>query len=209
MWCPEVKLKHYPDPSKSRSYYLPLLELAVAEKPEEARNYHYLGREYMFVGQWEKSIQMLQKHLQLAGWKEERSASMRFLARDCRALDRVQETKSWLYRAIAETPGIREPYTEMAKLMYDEEDWPGIWHMVSDALKIAERSSYINEPWCWDYTLYDLGALASYYLGLKKVSLEYAKKALEMRPGDGRLQSNLALIEKDLEEHASSLHDGA
>ena len=198
VWCPEVKLMHYPDPAKSRSYYLPLLELAVDENPKEARNYHYLGREYMYAGQWEKSIPMLQKYLELAGWKEERSASMRFIARDYRAMGKAQEAKSWLYRAIAETPGLREPYTEMAKLLYDAQDWPGIWHMVSDALKIKERSSYINEPFCWDYTLFDLGALSAFYLGLKEIALEYAKKALELRPGDGRLKNNVTLIEQVL-----------
>jgi|AGTN01.2.fsa_nt_gi Glycosyltransferases involved in cell wall biogenesis len=194
VWCPDVKLGHYPDPAKNRSGYLPLLELAVAEQPEEPRNYHYLGREYMFAGQWEKSIPMLEKYLQMADWKEERGASMRFIARDHKALGRVQEAKCWLYRALAETPGLREPYTEMARLLYDEKDWAGVWHMVSDALKIKERSAYINEPWCWDYTLYDLGALGAYYLGLREISLEYANTALAMRPGDGRLKSNVALI---------------
>ncbi len=198
VWCPEVKLKHYPDPTKSRSGYLPLLELAVAESPGEARNYHYLGREYMFAAQWEKSIPMLEKYLELSHWKEERSASMRFIARNYKALGKVQEAKSWLYRAIAETPLLREPYTEMAKLLYEEKDWAGVWHMVSDALKITERSSYINEPFCWDFTLHDLGALGAYYLGLKEKALEYARTALEMRPGDERLKSNVSLIENAL-----------
>lgn len=200
IWCPEVKLMHYPDKTKSRSYYLPLLELAVAENPEDARNYHYLGREYMFTQQWEKSIPMLQKHLELASWKEERSASMRFIARGYKALGNAQEAKGWLYRAIAETPGLREPYTEMAKLFYDERNWAGIWHMVSEALNIKERSAYINDPMCWDYTLYDLGSLGAYYIGLKEVSLEYANKALDMCPDDDRLKNNVALIEKALEK---------
>lgn len=40
--------------SKSRAQYLPLLELSVQEDPEDDRNMHYLGREYMFRGQWER-----------------------------------------------------------------------------------------------------------------------------------------------------------
>jgi tetratricopeptide (TPR) repeat protein len=191
---------HYPDRSKSRGYYLPLLELAVAEKPDEPRNYFYLGREYMFVSQWEKSIPTLQKYLELSTWKEERGAAMRFIARGCKALGKLQEARGWLYRAIAETPGLREPYTEMAKLFYDERNWAGIWHMVSEAFKITERSAYINDPMCWDYTLCDLASLGAYYIGLKDVSLDYARKALEMRPDDARLKNNVALIEKALEQ---------
>jgi tetratricopeptide (TPR) repeat protein len=197
VWCDEVKLMHYPDNKKGRNY-LPLLELAVAEKPEEARNYFYLGREYMFAGQWEKSIPMLQKYLDLAWWKEERGAAMRFIARGHKALGKAQEAKGWLYRAIAETPGLREPYTELAKLLFEDKNWEGVWHMVCEAFKIKERSSYINDPMCWDYTLWDLGALGEYYTGLKEVSLEYAKKALELRPGDNRLIKNVELIENAL-----------
>lgn len=48
-----VQLDHHPDPSKSRGQYLPLLELAVHEEPDNDRNRHYLGREYMFRGEWE------------------------------------------------------------------------------------------------------------------------------------------------------------
>lgn len=46
----QIVLKHYPDSSKSRSSYLPLLELSVKEDPDDDRNMHYLGREYMYYG---------------------------------------------------------------------------------------------------------------------------------------------------------------
>ena len=44
----EITLNHYPDSSKSRSSYLPLLELSIKENPLDDRNMHYLGREYMY-----------------------------------------------------------------------------------------------------------------------------------------------------------------
>lgn len=46
----ELIVNHYPDQTKSRGSYLPLLELAVKENPENDRNMHYLGREYMYYG---------------------------------------------------------------------------------------------------------------------------------------------------------------
>ena len=51
-----VHLEHHPDPAKSRAQYLPLLELAVEEDPDNDRNVHYLGREYFFHRRWEESI---------------------------------------------------------------------------------------------------------------------------------------------------------
>lgn len=94
----EVTLNHYPDKNKSRSSYLPLLELSVKEDPEDDRNMHYLGREYMYYGRWNYCIDTLIKylHLKSAVWKDERSASMRFITRSYTHLKTyINETFSW------------------------------------------------------------------------------------------------------------------
>ena len=74
VYAPEVTLEHYPDHSKPRSQYLPLLEQAVAEEPDNDRNVHYLGREYFFYQRWQESIATLKRHLALptATWADER-----------------------------------------------------------------------------------------------------------------------------------------
>ena len=54
-----ITVNHYPDHTKSRGSYLPLLELSVKECPDDDRNMHYLGREYMFYGRWNDSIDTL------------------------------------------------------------------------------------------------------------------------------------------------------
>jgi tetratricopeptide (TPR) repeat protein len=199
-WCSDVKLEHYPDMTKDRSFNLPLLKIAVSERPKDPRNYHYLGREYMFAGMWDECIDTLKKHLALpnSNWDAERSASMRFIARGHKAQNNILQAKSWLYKAMGETPGSREPYVEMAKLMYEQKEWAGIYHMVTEVLKIKERSTYINETWCWDYTIYDLGSLACYYLGLKEKALEFAKIALDMEEDNERLKNNYDIISNSL-----------
>lgn len=199
-WCPDVRLQHYPDPAKDRSFNLPLLELAIEERPNDVRNYHYLGREYMYAGMWNKCIDTLTKHVTMPNsyWRDEKSASMRFIARAFRALNNDVEAKSWLYRAIAETPYAREPYVEMARLMYDKKDWIGLYHIVNDGLSIKERTSYMNETWSWDFTLYDYGAIACYNIGLKDKALEYAKTAYDMSPDDERLKNNFELIKNSI-----------
>ena len=79
---PGAKLIHMPDDDKSRAQYLPLLEQAVKEEPENDRNSFYLGREYYFRGKNAECVRELTRHLSLpsACWDEERSASRRFLA---------------------------------------------------------------------------------------------------------------------------------
>ena len=90
VYTDEITVNHYPDNTKSRSSYLPLLELSVEENPNDDRNMHYLGREYMYYGMWNKSIDTLIRHLKLPNstWRDERCASMRFIARCYRYLKR-------------------------------------------------------------------------------------------------------------------------
>jgi len=66
-------LSHYPDPEKSRGSYLPLLELAVKEAPDDERMRYYLGREYMYKSQWQECIDTLKEYLALpaAVWYDE------------------------------------------------------------------------------------------------------------------------------------------
>ena len=192
-----IQLNHYPDPTKSRGQYLPLLELSLEEFPEDDRNAHYLGREYMFHGMYDKSIETLKSHLEMptATWKDERCASMRFISRCYRFKGQLDKATAWLYRAIAEAPYLREPYAEMAKLAQLQEDWPRIYHMVEAALNITIKpNSYMDEGWCWDSTLYDLGALSCYYLGMYDKSLHFAEIACKMEPGNERLKSNYEII---------------
>jgi glycosyltransferase involved in cell wall biosynthesis len=196
-----IQVDHYPDSAKSRSKYLPLLQLSVKEDPDDDRNMHYLGREYMFYGMWDKCIETLKKHLKMpkALWKDERSASMRFIAVAFQEKGVYGEVRSWLYRAIAEAPYLREPYVKLAQLAYLERDWPTVYHMAEEALKIKERPvSYINEAWAWDATIYDLGALSCYELGMLNKSFEWVKIAVEMSPNDKRLKNNLEIIKSKI-----------
>lgn len=207
VWESSIRLNHYPDSSKSRSSYLELLEMSVAENPEDDRNLHYLGREYLFNGKWEQAISTLTKHLELpqASWKDERCASMRYIARSYKELGKLEDASVWLYRSIAEAPYLREPYTEMAKLAYWKQDWPCVHHMVVQALRIKEKpASYINEAFCWNETLYDLGALSCFELGMLEKSLRYAKAAVDLAPNDPRLLQNYELIMRAVNSSCSN-----
>ena len=189
-----VQLDHHADRQKSRSQYLPLLELAVQEDPENDRNMHYLGREYMFHGMWEACEKTLLRHLALksATWADERCASMRFLARAAIRQNRRQDAERWLLRAIGEAPWLREPWLEASQYAAERGDWMGSLYFAQRALEIRERGkSYINEAESWGAKPYDLAAVAAYYAGLPDKALSYGTQALEYAPQDGRLQRNL------------------
>lgn len=200
---PGVQIDHHPDQNKPRSQYLPLLELSVEESPEDDRNVHYLGREYMYYEMWDKSIETLKKHLNLksATWKDERCASMRYIAKCYQHKGEIQEARSWLYKAIAEAPNLREPYVEMAFLEFDQEDFIGALHMCLEALKITNKSnSYINENYAWDSSIYDICSICYYQIGLLDKALESSKEALKLEPNDERLLQNNSLFKEEFDK---------
>ena len=189
----KITLNHYPDNTKSRSSYLPLLELSVKEDPEDDRNMHYLGREYMYYQKWDKCIDTLIKHLSLktATWKDERCASMRFIARSYRNLNRIEEAKMWLDKAISEAPYLRDPYVEKAMLEYELENWNEVIKNCNTALKITTHTKcYINETFSFNNTIYDLLSIAYFYLDDIDNAIINIDKALNMEPDNERLLKN-------------------
>lgn len=196
-----ITVKHYPDSKKSRGSYLPLLELSVKENPNDDRNMHYLGREYMYYEKWNECIDTLIKHLNLprATWKDERAASMRFIARSYTALKRYDEARMWLDKAILEAPYLRDAYIERAILEYRLENWEEVIYFCLEALKITtHEKTYINEVFSWDYTVYDLLSLGYYYTGYVDKSLECVNIALSMDPTNEHLLSNKKIIEEKI-----------
>jgi tetratricopeptide (TPR) repeat protein len=74
--------------------------------------------------------------------------------------------------------------------------------MVEDALQIKARSvSYLSEATSWDETLYDLGAIACYKLGLFDKSFEFATKAVLLNPKNQRLKENMKMINQKAVEN--------
>jgi len=200
----EITLNHYPDNSKSRSSYLPLLELSVKENPNDDRNVHYLGREYMYYGMWNKSIDTLIKHLKLptATWIDERCASMRFISRCYQNLNRIDEARMWLDKAILEAPHLRDPLMERALLEYKENDFKEVKKYCLKALKIKEHpKTYVNEIFSWDYTVYDLLSLSYFYENNFKESLKYIDIAISIntdKKEEIRLLNNKRIIQENI-----------
>lgn len=189
----DMEYHHYPDKTKSRSFNLPLLKKAVQEEPQSTRNMHYLGREYMFMEDWTNCISTLNAYLTMpnATWLEERAASMRYISRAYIGLKDNLSAKKWLYKAIAEQPEVREPYIEMARLAMVEKDWTSVFYYSNQALKITGRNiGFTSEAFAWDYTLYDLLAISSYWLGFREFAIANSNIAISKSPNNERLLDN-------------------
>lgn len=196
-----MQLDHRADNSKSRSQYLPLLEQSVLEDPDDDRNMHYLGREYYFHSMWDEAIITLKRHLLLpkATWRDERCASMRYIARCYAAKGDMGEAKRWLIRALAEAPHLREPYLELAERMYEERNWDAVAALCRDALEITERPrTYICEAEAWGSMPWDLLSLGLYYTGRPSEAVDAAKTAQKLSPKDERIARNIEIMQESL-----------
>ena len=122
---------------------------------------------------------------------------MRGLARAVLEQGRTKDAKSWLLRAAAEAPHLREPWVESAQLALRENVWSGALYFAETALAIRERSrSYVNSADAWGALPHDLAALGAYYLGLYDRALEHGRAACALAPQDARLQENLRFYEE-------------
>lgn len=194
-----IRLDHYPDFAKSRAQYLPLLELSVQEDPDDDRNLHYLGREYLYRGRLEDCIATLKRHLSMpsATWKDERAASMRYISKAYLEMGNRDAAYVWGLKAVAEAPHLREPWMDLGLFLYAEKDWDGVLYCTACALKLTERPmSYICEAQAWGSLPHDMRCIALYRMGCVKESLEEARKALILDPQNTRLQKNVTLLEK-------------
>lgn len=193
-----MQLDHHPDPTKSRAQYLPLLELSVQEAPMDDRNVHYLGREYFFHRRWDDCIQTLKGHLALptATWRDERAASMRYIAKAYCNKGEYGLARDWFLRAITESPWLREPYTDLALMLYGQGEWEGVLYFTACALAVTDRpKSYICEAAAWGSLPHDLRALALYHMGDYTQAAAEGRMALALEPGSERLRQNIRLFE--------------
>jgi hypothetical protein len=143
--------------------------MAVREAPEDERMRCYLGREYMFRGEWQKCVDALTVYLSMpsATWGEERGAAMGWIANALRALNRPEAAFAWHLRAVAEAPHMREPLVDFARFCHDCADWPMALFLAEEALKILRKSdTYVNMDHAWDATPEALAAAAAWRMGL-------------------------------------------
>lgn len=117
----------------------------------------------------------------------------------CREKGDIPKARAWLYKGIEVSPDIREPYYEMAKLGYAQQDWPLVYLMVEKALAVTEKTNKdYKDTEAWGHRIYDLGAICCFHLHLYEKSCRYAQAAYDMDRSNERLYKNLESIKKHL-----------
>lgn len=132
-----------------------------------------------------------------ATWRDERAASMRYIAQAHAHKGERQTARNWYLWAIGEAPHLREPYMDLAMLLYEDQAWDGVLYFTGCALEIRQRPrTYICEDAPWGSLPHDLRAMAFYHTGRTAAALAEARLALAQAPADPRLQGNVRLLEE-------------
>ena len=186
-WC-GLEIHHHPDTTKSRSSYLPLLELSVQEDPFDDRNSHYLAREYYYRGDLEKAAAEFHRHIDLPkSWHSERAKSMRLLA-DCE----LENKEHWLEQASKTDPMSRENWVALAQYYHDTQQWGKCLAAAEAAMSLRDKAlSYLTESWAWGSLAPDLASVAAYHLCEYPKAYNYANVALMHEPHNDRIRKNI------------------
>lgn len=209
----EMHLHHYPDKTKSRDSYLPLLELRKQEMEDDYYGLIYLAHEYCYKGFYEKSIAQLQEILERYNDtmnSVERASCYLFMG-DCHASladqltdeqeknKKLQEAANNYSIAINVDITYREPYLNLAKVYIKMKDYSYAEFIVKRGLQKSYRHyTWVERDTSWSHEPWDLLCIAAYYAGHVKDSVIYASKALMYEPENERFQSNLKLCTEAL-----------
>jgi hypothetical protein len=120
-----------------------------------------------------------------------------------RCLARMQPEKKmhWLDRARTEAPHRREIWLDLAEAYHDQQDWLNLlWACANGIEKTHRTGSYLDDPHCWGFRLFDLGAIACWRLNVMDRAVEWGEKALELDPGNQRLKNNSEFFVRRREE---------
>jgi tetratricopeptide (TPR) repeat protein len=210
----EMHLHHYPDKSKSRGSYLPLLELRKQEMEDDYYGLIYLAHEYYYRGFYDKSIIVLEHTIRLINSKKDEYTTLElascylFLGDNLTAQSKYFDAIAAYSKAIYIEPTYREPYLGIANsyMQLARYDIALIY------LKECKQKSFRHYTWLerdtsWSYDL-DLSlAISSYYSGDRKAALVYILKALNYDNKNEMLQKNFKVIMKGIdEEERMELH---
>ena len=199
-----VHLHHYPDQTKPRSTYLPLLELRAKENPDDWYGLIYLAHEYFYRQLYQKSIDLLHKILD--NYSEHYSileqASCYLFAGDSYVMLKDYDNAIKHYKLAIETePTYREPYINLAKTYRDLKRFDESKEILETAVKKTFRHyTWLERDVSWTYELADELCLAKWNSGEKVSATLWAVKAWSYEPENERLTNNLKICINNLSE---------
>jgi len=179
----DVKVNHYPDHTKGRTSYYPLLLDVVRENPDLSRFHTYLLIECMNMGKLQEAIDWGERSLELEGWCVHRSRINALMA-DCHhGLDNSSSEEDCRIRSVIETPEWRDPWFQLALFFNEIGKYP-------QALKAATMALSLEECYWMNYTdlrawngdMYHVAAMAAVNAGQREEAEKFFNRGIIAYP---------------------------
>jgi len=196
------------DASWKTQYTLDRLLLDVEEHPEATRPLFYIGRQYFYMGEWERAISWLQKYLDGTLEADRDCGEAYGLMFHCHnRLGNPDEALRYLYDALRVEPYRRDWYGKIAEIHHTA----GRYNLALGFLKAmfeieVTKGTYINRVWYGHYP-HDLAARCLWKLGRYDEGREYAETTLALDPINQRLKDNLAFFVDKTEAQSDGYYD--
>jgi tetratricopeptide (TPR) repeat protein len=195
----DLVIEQFQDEAKARDY-LPLLELAVAERPLDPFAMHNLGRELLNRERLAEAETALRRYLEMAGPDRgpERNMSIRMLADAIAKQGRVAEALPLWRRAADDAPALRGAQVDLAWALYQAEAWAECYAAAARAAAMALTTGPYGEDSLSGVVPDDMASLCAWRLGRPADALAHARRAAAAAPGVERIQLNLQRLEAAL-----------
>ena len=210
VWNIPVLFAHYPDRSNAHTawklqYTLDRLLLDIEDYPDAARPRYYIGRQYVYLGEYDKAIVNLDEFLKMtkvSGHWDRPNACMDmykcYIEMSNKEEDKelksdlVAKSIEWLYSACYENPTNKKWWFELANRYYALGKHDLVVGLISlmFALPVENQWGY-RATICEGPDPLDLMARSFWKLGKYRAGYECAKKALDMDKNNKRLKDNL------------------
>ena len=193
---PDIIIFHRPDNTKSRAFYLDMLEERVKEYPDDNRNTMFLARNYLNKKRYDDSLRISKLYLNNKNFndKAERSKIMFFMAKSYRLLKLYDLGLMMARFGIEECPKNRDNYVEGIINSYYLKEYKLAKEIGEKGLLVTTKNpGLINDGSCFNGTLEDYLSLTCYKLGEYDKALEYIDLVLKIRPNEERLLENKEL----------------
>lgn len=188
----DLEIDHVKDLSKSRGSYLPLLESAVQEMPNDWRMSHYLAREYWYQKDWLKVLQTAEKALKIiGGWDVERASTCMWASESALQLGFLDWAADWARRGTEEASNFYETWHWRAHICHLQNKWEECFEFSEKILTLNRQNHHLVKPEVWEWWGFDLMALSAHQTNRSSEAVYFGKRALSANPDDKRLLKNL------------------
>jgi len=168
--------------------------LDVKDYPDGGRPKYYLGRQYMYMKDYNNAIKMLEEFLEMTKVTEhwERPNACMDLYKCYSDLGLEKDGMRWLYNACLENPMNRKWWYILANAYYKKGQYNIAVGLLSTMFAIPSESQSGYKSMVYDgQAPFDLMARAFWKLGMYEAGKISAEKALKMEPNNERLRNNL------------------